>query len=156
PEKAAHAALVEGSRLRLTGVCLIEVGGEFNDPKSFQLLVRSADDIVTLRRPGWFTLSHSLWLLGVLGAVVLATVGWVWLLRRRVRGQTAELFAKNQELNQQMRIAAIDVEVGSAVMQGGSLQEILQRSVQAIIHHMDASLARIWTLAQDGETLELK
>ena len=156
PEKAAQAALAVGSHLRLTGVCLIEVGGEFNDPKSFQLLVRSGDEIVTLRRPGWFTLSHSLWLLAVLAAGVLVTLGWVWLLRRRVRGQTAELFAKNLELKHQMRVAAIDVEVGNAVMQGGSLQEILQRSVQAIIHHMDASLARIWTLAHDGETLELK
>ena len=154
--ESARFALQEGSRLKLTGICLVEVGGEFNDPKSFRLLLKSGEDVVVLRRPGWWSLSHSLWLLAVLGTSVLTTLGWVWMLRRRVRGQTAELFHKNQELKQQMHVAAIDVEVGNAVMQGSSLDEILTRSVQGIVCHLNAALARVWTLSEDGRTLELR
>jgi len=154
--KLAGLALQEGSCLKLTGICLIEVGGEFNDPKSFRLLLKSGEDIVVLQRPGWWTLSHSLWLLGLFGTGVMAALGWAWMLRRRVQGQTAELFSKNQELKQQMRVAAIDAEVGNAVMQGSSLDEILSRSVQGIVRHLDAALARVWTLSEDGSTLELK
>jgi PAS domain S-box-containing protein len=155
-EKAPRLALREGSRLKLTGICLIEVGGEFNDPKSFRLLLKSGEDIVILRRPGWWTTSHSLWLLALFGTGVMAALGWAWMLRRRVQGQTAELFTKNQELKQQMRVTAIDVEIGNAVMQGSSLDEISTRSVQGIVRHLDAALARIWTLSEDGATLELK
>ncbi|HLN00808.1 MAG TPA: ATP-binding protein [Bryobacteraceae bacterium] len=155
-DKSVGLALREGSRLKLTGICLIEVGGEFNDPKSFRLLLKSGDDIVILRRPGWWTLSHSLWLLALFGTGVMAALGWAWMLRRRVQGQTAELFSKNQELKQQMRVTTIDVEIGNAVMQGSSLDEILTRSVQGIVRHLDAALARIWTLNEDGSTLELK
>jgi len=155
-DKSVGLALREGSRLKLTGICVMEVGGEFNDPKSFRLLLKSGDDIVILRRPGWWTLSHSLWLLALFGTGVMAALGWAWMLRRRVQGQTAELFSKNQELKQQMRVTTIDVEIGNAVMQGSSLDEILTRSVQGIVRHLDAALARIWTLNEDGSTLELK
>ena len=154
--KLAGSAWKEGSRLKLTGICVIEVGGEFNDPKSFRLLLKSGEDIVILRRPDWWTLSHLLWLLALLGTGILAALGWAWMLRQRVRGQTAELFQKNQELKQQMHVAAIDVEVGNAVMQGSSLEEILTRSVQGIVCHLNAALARVWTLSEDGVTLELK
>ena len=78
------------------------------------------------------------------------------MLRRRVQRQTGELFSKNQELKQQMRVAAVDVEVGNAVMQGSGLDEVLTRSVQAIVRHLDAALARIWTVNEAGTTLELK
>jgi len=153
---AAKWGLQEGSLMKLAGICLIEVGGEFNDPKAFRLLVKSGEDIAVIRRPGWWSLSHSLWLLAVFGTAVLAALGWAWMLRRRVRAQTAELFDKNQELKQQMDVAAIDVEVGNALMQGSSIEEILNRSVQGIVHHLNAALARVWTLSEDGGTLELR
>ncbi len=155
-ERVARSILKEGSHLKLTGICRMEVGGESKDPRSFRLLVKSGDDVVVLSRPGWWTLSRALWLLTFLATGVLAALAWAWMLRRRVQGQTAELFSKNQELRQQMRVAAVDVEMGNAVMQGSNLEEILTRSVQAIVRHLDAALARVWTLSEDGTTLELK
>jgi PAS domain S-box-containing protein len=155
-EKLASLALPEGGGLKLTGICLIEVGGEFNDPKSFRLLLRSGEDIAVLRRPNWWTPNRSLWLLVFLGVGIMAALGWVWTLRRRVRGHTAELFRKNEDLSQQMRVAAVDVEVGKAVMQSNNPEEILSRAVEAIVRHLDAALARIWTVSEDGATLELQ
>ncbi len=155
-EKLASFALQEGGGLKLTGICLIEVAGEFNDPKSFRLLLRSGEDIAVLRRPNWWTPNRSLWLLVFLGVGITGALGWVWTLRRRVRKHTAELFSKNEELSQQMRVAAVDVEVGNAVMQSSNLGEILSRSVEALVRHLDAALARIWTVSEDGTTLELQ
>jgi signal transduction histidine kinase len=88
----------EGSDLRLTGICLIEPGGELNAPQSFRLLLRSPADILVLRRPGWWNLSRSLWFLSFLGIIVLASLAWVILLRRRVRTQTTQLHTNNREL----------------------------------------------------------
>jgi signal transduction histidine kinase/ActR/RegA family two-component response regulator len=92
------ASLQDGSDLRLTGICLIEAGGESNAPQSFRLALRSPADIVVLRRPGWWTLSRSLWFLGLLGTGIVAALAWVLLLKRRVQGQTVQLRTSNGEL----------------------------------------------------------
>ena len=64
---------------------------------------------------------------------------------------------KAQEaLQERMRLAAIEVEVGNALIRNSSLQEILGACVDAIVHHLDAALARIWTLGENGEILELR
>ncbi|MCU1274636.1 MAG: multi-sensor hybrid histidine kinase [Bryobacterales bacterium] len=89
----------EGSHLRLVGICLVAVGGEFNDPKSFRLLVRSDKDVVVLRRPGWWSMPRSLWVLALLGIGVLGTLAWVIMLRRRVRAQTNQLRSNNREMS---------------------------------------------------------
>ncbi len=95
----ANGALEEGSDLRLTGICRVEAGGEGNQPQSFHLLLRSPADIVVLHRPGWWTLSRAVWILGFLGIGVVAALAWVILLRRRVQAQTAELRSGNHQLS---------------------------------------------------------
>jgi two-component system sensor histidine kinase/response regulator len=46
--------------------------------------------------------------------------------------------------------------LGKAVMQSNNPEEILSRSVEAIVRHLDAALARIWTVSEDGTMLELQ
>ncbi len=95
----AGRALEEGSDLRLTGICQVEAGGEANQPQSFHLLLRTPADVVVLHRPGWWTLSRAVWILGFLGIGVVAALAWVLLLRRRVQAQTAELRSGNRQLS---------------------------------------------------------
>ena len=95
----------EGSYLRLRGICLIEAGGEHNDPQSLRLLLRSPGDIVVLRRGPWFGLPRLLWVMGFLGTAVMAALSWIMLLRRRVQEQTEELRSKNRELGQALAAA---------------------------------------------------
>ncbi|MDR3701215.1 MAG: response regulator [Candidatus Sulfopaludibacter sp.] len=91
--EAAHWR--EGSHLRITGVCSVQVDtrstamGEGTAlPKSFRILVRSPRDLVVVREPSWWTAGHLLEALGlVLGASLIA-IGWVFVLRHRVRQQT--------------------------------------------------------------------
>ncbi len=86
-------ALQNGSRLRLTGVCQIEVGdiwraGADWRAKSFRVLLRSPADIQVLQLPPWWTLTRLLWAVGILVTAVLMSLAWAAQLRRKVGNQT--------------------------------------------------------------------
>ena len=99
--KMAFPDLQNGSKVAVTGVCLIKPGetwhaGEDWRAKSFQILLRSAGDIVVLERPPWLTFAKMLWVVGILGLVVTAALIWVAVLRHRVRAQTEIISQKLQ------------------------------------------------------------
>jgi PAS domain S-box-containing protein len=54
------------------------------------------------------------------------------------------------------RHAAMRAEVGTAFNVGGSLRAVLQSCAESVVRHLDAALARIWTLDADGAVLELQ
>jgi signal transduction histidine kinase len=105
--------LQNGSELELTGVCLAQPVENWNpslptQPESFQLLLRSSDDVVVLHKPSWWTLTRLCWVLGMLGVVLLAGFAWVFVLDRRVRQQTDIIQQKIQReavLEERTRIA---------------------------------------------------
>jgi signal transduction histidine kinase len=71
-------------------------------------LLRSADDVVVLHNPSWWTLSRLCWALGILSVVLLAGFAWVLVLDRRVRQQTDIIQQKIQReavLEERTRIA---------------------------------------------------
>lgn len=96
------------SEVRATGVCLVSNGGLWSTPQSFRILLRSPGDIAVLRRPSWWNLRHSLWLLGIMAAVLLGVLAWVAILDRRVKEQMAVIRQKLQRgavLEERNRIA---------------------------------------------------
>ncbi len=104
--------LQNGSRLKLTGICLIEeVLGRHVDkvrPMLFRVLLRSPEDIVVLQEPSWWTLRRLFWALGLLALVTLAISAWVISLRRRVQLQTTIIGKKIQReaiLEERHRVA---------------------------------------------------
>ncbi len=85
--------LEKGTQLELTGVCLAQPMENWNPsvatrPETFQLLLRSAGDVVVIQNPPWWTLSRLLWTLGAMSVVLSAGFAWVFILDRRVRQQT--------------------------------------------------------------------
>jgi PAS domain S-box-containing protein len=88
-------SLRTGSVLRVTGICLVKKD-ESEHTQSFQLLLRSPEDIIITRRPPWWTAGRALAALGVLALVVLAVLTWAAVLRRRVQSQT-ELIRRKLE-----------------------------------------------------------
>ena len=85
----------EGSKLRITGICSVQVdtqraitGNGSTPPKSFRVLLRSTRDVTVLETPSWWTASHARQVLGLVIAITLAVLGWVLVLRHRVRRQT--------------------------------------------------------------------
>ncbi len=95
------AYIENGSKVAVTGVCLIETGKDWNAgeawrAKSFRLLLRSAGDIFLLKRPPWWNLQKLLWAVAVLVVIVLVAFAWVVILRRRVNKQTEIIRQKLQ------------------------------------------------------------
>ena len=56
----------------------------------------------------------------------------------------------------QGRHAALRADVGSALARGGDLRRLLQDCAQAMVTHLDAAFARIWTLNEAKQVLELQ
>jgi PAS domain S-box-containing protein len=79
--------LPNGSLLRVTGVCSVELDAA-RQPRTFRILLRSPADITILAQPSWWTLRHTLLVVGALTLVVLTAVGWGAMLRRVVHRQT--------------------------------------------------------------------
>ena len=76
-----------GSRLRLTGICSVNVDRN-RTPDTFNILLDSPDSIMVLARPSWWTLRNAGVVFGLLVGIALAVGVWVVVLRRRVRAQT--------------------------------------------------------------------
>jgi PAS domain S-box-containing protein len=95
------AALLPGSWLRLTGICLIQTDRDRN-AQSSRFLLRSPEDVVVLKQPPYWTLKHLLWAVGILAVAILAGSAWVVSLRRKVHEQTGTLLGRVQ------RIAALE------------------------------------------------
>jgi len=79
---------------------------------------------------------------------------------RRCRLVTAhdvtERLRTERALLERVRLASLTSDVGLALTRDDSLREILQHCTRAIVHHLDAAFARIWTLSADGKVLELQ
>jgi signal transduction histidine kinase len=80
-------SIPRNSDVQVTGICLVRSGGLWQIPQSFRLLLRAPQDVVVLKTPSWWNLSHTLWLLGITGGVLLAVMVWVVVLGRRLREQ---------------------------------------------------------------------
>jgi len=76
-----------GAQIQLTGVYLIDYD-EYRQPRGFHLILRSPADLTVLRTPSWWTASHALYIVGLLLGGILLVMGWVTILRRRVKKQT--------------------------------------------------------------------
>jgi signal transduction histidine kinase/DNA-binding response OmpR family regulator len=61
-----------------------------------------------------------------------------------------------REVIQRAPVAALAADVAVALIQPGNLQERLQRCAEAIVKHIDAAFARIWTLNEADQILELQ
>lgn len=90
--------IAPGSRLRLTGVCdnqtsAVSLAGEKPAGAQFlaslNILLRSPMDVAVLSGPPWWTWKRTATLMGTLLTVLLVTLLWVHLLRRRLERQHA-------------------------------------------------------------------
>jgi diguanylate cyclase (GGDEF)-like protein len=101
--------LSPGSRVRVVGVCFAGGFSPLDARVPFDILLRSPDDIVVLAGTPWFTSANFARLAGLLFMVVLAVSVWVWMLRKRVKEQTAAITAQSEaEAAQQRRTAQLE------------------------------------------------
>jgi diguanylate cyclase (GGDEF)-like protein len=81
-----------GSVLRVTGICSVQLDAQMSTlgvgtavPRTFQVLMRSPADVLILERASWWTPVHALLLLAIALIGTLAVLGWVVVLRKRIR-----------------------------------------------------------------------
>jgi PAS domain S-box-containing protein len=86
PAKSLEA-LVPGSLLQLTGICILQADEDHN-PQSFRILVRSMHDVAVIQPPPWGDIRRMLRIIAVLAALALAATLWAFLLKRQVAEKT--------------------------------------------------------------------
>jgi len=90
PSKKSAEALVPGSLLQLTGVCMLEAD-ESHNPRAFRILVRSLGDVMLVQPPPWWNIKRMLRIVALLVALVLASTLWAVLLKRQVAEKTESI-----------------------------------------------------------------
>ena len=116
-----------GSRARLTGVCLVQNGGLWRAPQSFQILLRSTKDVKVLSAPSLWNLHSAGLVLAVTGGMLLAVVIWTLAVRKRLKAQVQALREKLQRgavLEERNRIAR-------------ELHDTLEQDLAGITLHLD-------------------
>ena len=75
-----------GSRLQVTGICLVH-SEEGHHPASFTLELRSPSDVTVLSGAPWWDIRHVLWILAGVALLAIFCSAWVAILGRRVQQQ---------------------------------------------------------------------
>jgi diguanylate cyclase (GGDEF)-like protein/PAS domain S-box-containing protein len=85
-----------GSSLRLTGICSVKTDTNGN-PSAFEIVLRRPEDVVVLSSPSWFTSRRTAYILALFVFFTVAVMGWVVILRKRVKKQTRLIKARMQK-----------------------------------------------------------
>jgi signal transduction histidine kinase len=77
-----------GTVVRVAGICSVETGanrplGGLWEPRSFQLLLRSPEDVAVIQPPPWWSAERVVWVLSAFLAVAVTAVAVVMLASRR-------------------------------------------------------------------------
>ena len=113
-ETSLDQSVAQGSSVMVTGI-LVDEFDFLEKVTSFKILLRSSNDVRTLRPAAWWTIQRILIALGVLLVGGLLASAWITILRRRVKERTADLHA-TLELNEQLegRVADRTAELQAA------------------------------------------
>lgn len=134
-------AIQPGSKVRATGVAILDDGNPFNGAMAFGLLLRTADDIGVLSYPTPLNVQNLLLLLGVLVLIVFGAVARGWSLERRVR--------------REMAVAATVERWRSRILEEinrvETLPEIITRIVDLVSYKLKGTPC--WCQLATGETL---
>jgi signal transduction histidine kinase len=140
-------AIRVNSRLRIVGICMVRNGGLWSTPQSFQILIRSPQDVSILSAPPWWNLRRALWLLAILtGILVLVLVG-MFVLGRKMREQMLLIRQKIQHgavLEERNRIArelhdTLEQELAGITMQLDLAADCFQQAPPVAFHALDAA-----------------
>lgn len=79
------------SKIRVTGICVLEDSNPFDAQVPFDLLLRSPDDVLVVASSPWLSVHNLVIVVCLLLLAVLLAAGKGWSVDRRARRQTAEL-----------------------------------------------------------------
>ncbi|MGD1106267.1 MAG: GGDEF domain-containing protein [Terracidiphilus sp.] len=131
----------EGTRVRVTGICMLEDANPFNGEVPFSILMRSVGDIQVVARPPWLNVRHLMLIVEILFALVIALGVLAWYMERRNRRRIGSLAYVEQRR----------ARILEAINHSKPLAEILERITELV--SMRLSGAPCWCEVADGATL---
>ncbi len=89
-------SLRSGSLLQVRGIYSVAVDDSQGSITltAMRLFLNDESDVIVLEDAPWWTLKHTLWLVGGMALLVLLSLAWITVLRRRVRAQTEIIRAR--------------------------------------------------------------
>lgn len=141
-----------GSKVRVSGICVLENSNPFNGPVPFNILLRSFDDITVIANPSPLNV-RNLVILVVLLLVVVAVVGARgWAMERKVRQKTAALAISIEKEASMERSSALLEQKRSRILEdineSQPLASILEKIVEMVSLRLDG--APCWCEVADG------
>lgn len=76
--------------------------------------------------------------------------------RRRARVDETERAQLDERLRHRTELLAVGSDLGVALIRKGTLREALQGAAQVLVDHLDAAFARVWTLDEAADVLDLQ
>jgi signal transduction histidine kinase len=106
------SGILPGSLLELTGVYAGSGGDRASgrDIDSFVLLLGGVSDVQVLARPSWWTVRHTLMIIGGMLVLIIGALVWVTMLRRQVEERTMQLAAEIRSREKAERRRALEEE----------------------------------------------
>jgi diguanylate cyclase (GGDEF)-like protein len=130
-----------GSRIRVTGICMLADANPFNGDVPFNILIRDFDDVTVIARPPWMNVRHLLLIVEILFALVIALGISAWYLERRNRRRIGSLAYVEQRRS----------KILEDINHSKPLAEILERITELVSLRLNG--APCWCQVADGATL---
>jgi signal transduction histidine kinase len=132
-----------GSIVSITGICALEAGPAYGTHAGMelassvpQLLLRSPSDLVVLQKPRWWVVKRTLLITSVVAFVLIVSLVWIHILRRRVAQRTTELRATMEKLQRETQTAATLAERNRLA---GEIHDSLEQGFSGLILQLDTT-----------------
>jgi diguanylate cyclase (GGDEF)-like protein len=130
-----------GSRIRVTGICMLADANPFNGEVPFNIFIRDFDDIQVVAQPPWLNVRHLMMIVGILFAMVIAIGVLAWTTERKNRRRIGSLAYVEQRR----------ARILEAINHSCPLAEILERITELVSVRLNG--APCWCQVDDGATL---
>lgn len=144
-----------GSKVRVTGICLMGASNPFDAQVPFDILMRSPDDVIAIAAPSWLNVGNLTRIIGVLLIVVLLVGAWGWTLLAKVKRQTAAITANSETIAKQERHNAQLEGKRSRILEdinsSRPLPELIEAITEMVAFSLDCPFA--WCEMSDGGSL---
>ena len=144
-----------GSKVRVTGICLMGAANPFDSQVPFDILMRSTDDIIAIGEPSWFNVVNLTRVIGILLVIVLLVAAWGWTLLAKVKRQTAAITANSETIAKQERHNAQLETKRSRILEdinsSRPLPELIEAITEMVAFSLDCPFA--WCEMTDGGSI---
>jgi len=144
-----------GSKVRVTGICVMQDTTLFSGKVPFNILLRSFDDIAVVAEPSLLNILNLIRAVSLLLLLVVAVAVWGWTLRRKVRRQTAALTQRIEAEAAMERQSAQLEQRRSRILEGINGSEPLAGILEEVSELVSFKLegAPCWCEVTDGARL---